>query len=295
MFKLQLLRYYNSKFTFVILLLMGVITGIRYAELYSFPRQLARELRSNPEDLNVEMATAIVESYRSGIFFFENTVMQFSDFQTMLWYTLGTFFGVFFCGRLTRDIQTNYMSYIASRVTVRAYLRETLSAQVIYMISIVGGFFTMVLLLSVIIRGGGLTPPELSHWAGYSSILYATILLAPLIQLLLFLTTTILVFTLLGVWIRNRYVLQILPFIYVIGMPLIAFTLRTANLWPLGRLVGLMTFDEANDLFINSLNQNAVHMNLPIVYAWLFPLISLVVIIVLYRLNVRKYEKDLLV
>jgi|GEM_PF-6320602 len=288
MFKLQLRRYFKSKFTYVIILFMLIITGISYVSLHGYPASLAIELNNKVPDINIEAAKDVIESFASGIYYFESTVMYINDFHTMIWYVLCSLFGVFFCGRLVKDIQTNYLSYVVSRMEFRSYLKETLLAQATYMVSLVGGFFISVLLLSVVIGGGGFTPPILSEWLGYGNVLYVLILLSPIVVLTVFLIGTLFSFELLGLWIKNRYVLQFLPFIYVVGVPVVAFTIGAIN-QSLGLLLGIMTFDSAIDYYLLSLRGYPKGM-----YVMVFPVVAVFLVGILYHLNVKKYEKELL-
>lgn len=245
MFRLQFTRYLKSKFTYFILILMLVITEINNAAF--------------------------------GILHFENIFARAGDFYIMFWYATASFFGIFFCGNLVKDIQTNYLSYVVTRMPFRAYLKSTLLAQVAYVATIAGGFLVSILLFRVIAGGGSNTAAPLPY------------LVPPIFLVVIFLILTVLLFELLSVWIKNPYVLRILPFLYVVGLP--AGTFMLGSIHPsLASAVWAMSFDASIDYYLLWLNGCSYG-----IYVLVFPVVSLLLISAAYGCHIRKYGKDLLI
>jgi len=231
----QLRRYYFSKFSIVIGILLSVITVIGYYFVHLSNEWLFALVNANASNLNVHRLTDLVDSFANGIFYFENLV-HFSnhEFAFLFWNVAMICFGVFLGAQTFTDVQSNYGALIMSRMSYRKYFFNTLIAQTWYMVSYIIGFFLIVLLLSITIIGGGFIVPAGSMMADHSLILYLIKLFSPIFLGLSYLIPTVLIASVGGVFIKNKYILQLIPFLYIIGAPIIYVIFHELNLFYMG-------------------------------------------------------------
>ena len=293
MIKCQLKRYYKSRFTLVLTGILILFTGLSFYLMHERRLEILQQYNEAALDTSADVLEQFVRSFEMGIFYFEYFVHPgiINDFVEIIWWIIIGLFGAYLSGQIFMDMQSNYGAFIISRMSYGKYFIKTIIAQCLYMTTYLLSFYGLVFLGAILIIGGGIAIPPLVNIQGSQTIAnYLWFIWSPIFLGIVFTVTTVLFATVSCVFIRNKYLLQVLPFSYLIGMPFIVFVVWGINP-TLGNFLSYFSMGHA----FQGLGQKMRFGN--IINEWIlaYPVVISCVIILVSIVNIRKFSKEYII
>lgn len=213
MIKQEFLRYYKSKFSIIIGIVLSLIVLASYYYTYLEKREWISVLYSGANDVNLAKVAEIVGGY-NGLYYFESFIFS-NDYFIIFSIVLLLGFGISIGSQVFTSMQTNYGNMIITRLSYSKYLKKVLLAQTLYMITYIISFFLLVIICSLLFLGADFNISSPSIFKGVGILQFISISFWSIIQMLFYIIVTILITTVSPLFLRNKYIVQLFPFIIV--------------------------------------------------------------------------------
>ncbi|WP_226536228.1 hypothetical protein [Fictibacillus halophilus] len=284
----ECLRYYKSKFTFLLTVVLSIIIGASYYATYLEKIEWIDVLHSGAKDVNLNKVSEIISGY-TGSLYFENFLFS-SDYSALAALILLIGFGISIGSNTFKSIQSNYGTMVVTRMSYKNYLKNVLFAQALYMSTYIIGFFFIVFCLTVLFFPGGMQISSSSFVGDLPLIQYLALLLIAIIHLSIYIIVIILITTVSPLFLKNKYIIQLFPFAIVMVTYFIANVLGNVN----GDLAFLTSFIVLDNVLFNSIGFfNSSQSTLMIILtSSIFIMISMFVFVYMYKANIKKFGQD---
>ncbi|MBY6037165.1 hypothetical protein KUV80_10890 [Fictibacillus nanhaiensis] len=283
----EFLRYYKSKFNAILTVVLSIIVGASYYSTYLQKKEWVDVMHSGAKDVNVEKVSAIISGY-TGSYYFESFLFS-SDYNSLAALILLIGFGISLGSITFKSVQSNYGTMVVTRMSYKNYLKKVLIAQALYMSTYVIGFFLIVFVLTVLFLGGILISPN-SFVGNLSIMQYLAFLGISIIHLSVYIIVIILITTVSPLFLKNRYVIQLFPFIIIMITYFISNVLGNVN----EDLAFLTSFIVLDNILFSSIGLfNSSKSTLMIIMtSSIFIVISMIVFTFIYKANIKKFGQD---
>ena len=151
MIKQEFLRYYRSKFSIIIGIVLSLIVIASYYSTYIEKKDWISVLNSGADDVDLAKVSNIVAGY-NGLYYFESFLYS-DDFFIIFCIVLLLGFGISIGSQVFNSLQSNYGNMIISRLSYRKYLKQMLLAQTLYMFTYIISFFLLIIICSLLFMG----------------------------------------------------------------------------------------------------------------------------------------------
>lgn len=280
-------RLLRSKQTVIILILVLVGTisfYMSYSEKQMFVNLVENDFSA---DLNRDSLIELVNSYH-GITFLFNFWFN-SDFSQLTTMILFVWVGVFLTPNIFMQKEQGFGNLIVVRTSYHDYLRYNLGAQTLYVFTVIAVATILELIIALIWGGSNI---EYAYIGEYK-LGIVEIILVVLLQIMVFTIYTSLIngiASMCGIFIKNQYVLQALPLIVFVILPmLLASTLGNIFEW-FARIIVYFLVNNVSFLISNILQSN---FSIVEVVCNLLPIfIYTVVLFTLNRINISVNERN---
>lgn len=283
-------RYFQSKFTLLLTLVLSLIVITSYYSTFLQKKEWVQVLNSGATDVNLEMVSSIIESY-TGLYYFEQFLLS-SDYLWVFCIILLIGLGVGVGAEPFIALQSNYGTLLMTRMMYATYLRNILAAQALYVLIYILSFFTGVLIITLLVFSGDLTVPASSALSELSMVSYAAILTGTIFHIILFMIATLFLATVSPIFFDNRYIVQMVPLMIVIVCIIIGGTLGNINgMW--AQLVLPFSLNQViHTLYYRFItDMSSAEM---IIQGLTYIGICIIIFGIVYRYNVRKFGGDYL-
>ena len=223
---------FKRLFIILILIVLGIISFI---VSYNDRQLYIDTLNMGYEDVNSDAMINLINNY-NGMKFNLDFYLT-SDFFQIFVIVLFLFCGIFLTSNLQNMIETGQENFIISRIKYSSHLKEILKSQSLYIFSIVATSITIISTIGFFIGGYG---SGIAVIGNYSLNIWWTIIIVVfqiiLLSLLLSLISAICLMS--NIIIKNKIVIQCLPFaLFMIAPMIISSTI--GNLMPIiGNITG---------------------------------------------------------
>ena len=280
-------RLLNSKQTVIILILI-LVSVISFYMSFSEKQMFVEMLQNDfSEDLNRDSLITLVNDYH-GITFLFNFWFN-SDFSQLTTMILFVWAGVFLAPNIFMQKEQGFGNLIVVRTSYREYIRYNLCAQTLYIFTIISVVTILELIIALIWGGGNI---EYAYIGEYK-LGIVEIALVVLLQIIVFTIYTSLIngiASMCGIFIKNQYVLQAIPLIVFVVLPmLLASTLGNIFEW-FARIIVYFLVNNVSFLISNVFQSN---FNIVEVIWNVLPMLTYaVVLFVLNRINISVNERN---
>lgn len=280
------------KYFSLIFLILTAIVALNYFITYQENLELASLLSSNAMDVNISNVKEIIKA-TNGLTYFLNFLLS-SDF-FVIFILIFSISSVFLFGRnIIDDVKNGRGNLIISRIGYKKYLESNILAQTIFNFTFLIIYFSILFFCSYLLNGNY----DLSHGVitrrdirQYDSIIqYYLIIVVKIISVGIIVNLLTVSATLINTYIKNKYIIQLFPLIVYIVTITIGSTI--------GNILtnyqqGIATFIlDAQISYIIDIFfvKNSNHLIEIIV----FLTISNILILALYKKNIKKFEREYL-
>jgi len=284
-------RYYKSKFSIILTVTLTLIVLASYYSTYLQKKEWEQVCQSGASDVNLEKDAEIISGY-TGTYYFENFLFS-SDFKVLAVIILLICFGTSIGPNMFNSLQSNYGTMVATRMSYKNYLFNVVMAQVLYISTFMFGYFLFIYVLSVFLLKGGIQISPNSIFSTISTLEYLSLTIISFIQMLIYIIVLIMITTVSPIILKNKYAIQILPFILVV------FTYFLANV--LGNiskdfafLTSYIVLDNILSTVESSYN-STISLFASILAGSIFIIACIVICVLLYRANVKKFGQDYII
>ena len=282
-------RYWNSKFTYLLLLILTLIVGISTFSTFLEKMEWKMILESADSTVNLDVINDLVMGH-TGTYFFESIMFRNIDFFMIFWIVVLIGFGINIGANTFSTLYSSYGSIIMTRMPYKSYLKQTLIAQVLYMISFILFFFLIIFTIFLIIGGGGFQISPISIYKGTSITMY----ILTLFGLIFFCTVCVILMVIIAslspIFLKNKYIIQFLPFSLTMGGYIISYIFGNMNDL-FAKIVSWILLESSYQYLLSFIaNKSYTHL----INAFYFPIILGVISLVLYKINVSKLGEDYL-
>ena len=218
-------------------------------------------------------------------------------FFTLIMFTIGA--GIFISGKLFSELQTGYGMNILTRTSYKRYLKNTIIAQFLYVVSFLLLFFSLVLISLSIIEGGPWQISRLTSlaWDGAISLgNHSLIHFGFVLHIVLSMAFLILLASLSCVYLKNKYIIQFLPVSFLVGAYIFAGIFGDLNTrfeslnQGLHFISNLLIFEASLGSLVRFFSVTSGGGS--VTFAILYPLLLLTISLLLYKLSLKKFGKD---
>jgi hypothetical protein len=302
----QIKFYWRSKFNIILILLpiLGILPSLwsDYAEKQEFVQALSQAV----SDSDVEYLTMMSESF-TGLYSFERLFYLNMPFFLLFWMILIIGMGIHIGGQTFWTLQSGYGNFLMTRMKYKDYMRKTILAQLIYLFTFCCCIFMIVFIVFLLWSGGGFHVPYISSLrevgqeygpvTDISIARYLFTLLGFVLYSIICMIPLIIISSLSSVFLKNKFVIQFLPVMILVGGYIFGFLLGNINR-TLSNIVRHFIFEHALTNLGALISPNIVPVEGSpmdsVVYVILYPLTLIVVSFILYLKNVRRMEDYLL-
>lgn len=302
----QIKFYWRSKFNIILILLpiLGILPSLwsDYAEKQEFVQALSQAV----SDSDVEYLTMMSESF-TGLYSFERLFYLNMPFFLLFWMILIIGMGIHIGGQTFWTLQSGYGNFLMTRMKYKDYMRKTILAQLIYLFTFCCCIFMIVFIVFLFCSGGGFHVPYISSLrevgqeygpvTDISIARYFFTLLGFVLYSIICMIPLIIISSLSSVFLKNKFVIQFLPVMILVGGYMFGFLLGNINR-TLSNIVRHFIFEHALTNLGALISPNIVPVEGSpmdsVVYVILYPLTLIVVSFILYLKNVRRMEDYLL-
>ncbi len=283
---------------------MGILPSLwsDYAEKQEFVQALSQAV----SDSDVEYLTMMSESF-TGLYSFERLFYLNMPFFLLFWMILIIGMGIHIGGQTFWTLQSGYGNFLMTRMKYKDYMRKTILAQLIYLFTFCCCIFMIVFIVFLFWSGGGFHVPYISSLrevgqeygpvTDISIARYLFTLLGFVLYSIICMIPLIIISSLSSVFLKNKFVIQFLPVMILVGGYMFGFLLGNINR-TLSNIVRHFIFEHALTNLGALISPNIVPVEGSpmdsVVYVILYPLTLIVVSFILYLKNVRRMEDYLL-
>jgi hypothetical protein len=289
MVKKELLRHLKSKHTLFLVVAAILIASFSFFSSLAEKKMFIGQMSSDAPDLDKGRLLLLIEEY-TGVKFYADFWFV-SDFSIVYTLILFLWVGVFLSGQLQAQKELGFGNLIVSRISYFKYFRYTFIAHSLYIVAMVSGGALIQFAFALIIGGAEFTHLRIGIYdlglpSALLSLFAQTLQLAMLALLVNGMCLT------LNVWIKNKYVIQILP---VVGFSLLPMILggTVANLsGNLGALINLF-IPYRNLTSIYRIYQEAITLS-ALISAFLPIAVYIMLFVLLFIANTQSNKKSCL-
>lgn len=286
--KIEFKRCFFSIKTVLFLLLSICLGALCFYFAYQEKGVFLQMLVDKPVDVDLDRAAAVVEG-KNGIQFGLDFLLQ-SDFFQIYIIVLFLFCGIFLSSRIREMLESGYMNLLVSRMQYKTYAKQMLLGQSAYIFAIVAIGLVADLIMGYCIggRGNGYGVVGVHRFGMGAFLLFcgAQIIIVSLLAILVNGISLLLSFCL-----EKTLIIQCLPFFAFFVLPLLV----CSTLGNLSHIVGVVT-----SYFIPFYNLMSApyflfqeDVGIEQVVGPMLPYATyLVLLLVCYRANVRKFSED---
>ena len=293
-------RCWKSKINIIMMVVM--LLGL-------LPAYFSSLASRNVQLRNIEAAIAVggdpsdsvwtYEGMQGALHFWERLFTLHGEFMlfVMIMFTIGA--GIFVSGKLFSELQTGYGMNILTRTSYKRYLKNTIIAQFLYVVSFLLLFFSLVFISLLIVEGG---PIQITHLSGIGRHgnmeiwLFLLIHFVFVLHAVLSMAFLILFASLSCVYLKNKYIIQFLPMSFLVGVYVFAGVFGNLNTrfeilnQGLNIISRLLVFEYSLGSLVDFFSVTAGGDS--VIFAILYPLLLLTISLLLYKLSLKKFGKD---
>ncbi|HHW70204.1 MAG TPA: hypothetical protein GX392_02525 [Clostridiales bacterium] len=292
----MVLLHIRRKINFKILLILTFLLLIPVAISYYFTNVNYNNwidvYESGVSDVNLESLESMISGYNGLSYFFD---FIFSSDTILIFCLLFSLVVCLFIGSvIVNDLSDGNGNLIISRISFKKYLRDNIVAQIIFNFAYLFTFFTGLFLLSYFLYGdlgleGGISTNYGLMIQGESLLSYIGITAIQVLNLSIIITLITILSSLIIVFIKNKYIVQMFPLLYYFITLILGSTIGNINNL-LANIFTVFILDvqihviveeyltrETTGTFFNSI---------------VFIVTLSVINMVLYRMNINTYGKD---
>ncbi|TGY95186.1 hypothetical protein E5329_16105 [Petralouisia muris] len=243
----------------------------------------------------------------TGLYSFERLFYLNMPFFLLFWMILIIGMGIHIGGQTFWTLQSGYGNFLMTRMKYKDYMRKTILAQLIYLFTFCCCIFMIVFIVFLFWSGGGFHVPYISSLrevgqeygpvTDISIARYLFTLLGFVLYSIICMIPLIIISSLSSVFLKNKFVIQFLPVMILVGGYMFGFLLGNINR-TLSNIVRHFIFEHALTNLGALISPNIVPVEGSpmdsVVYVILYPLTLIVVSFILYLKNVRRMEDYLL-
>lgn len=288
MIKQEYMRYLKSKINLLLLFLITIPVLMSYYTTYLDKQEWIELLDSPASDLNTEKVNEIINGY-NGIAYFDSFVFS-NDFYIIFVIILLFGFGIHLGAISFKHLESGYGSLIVTKLGFTKYMMNIILAQVMYIITFVLSYFFLLFVLTYSLGGGDFSIKTNVNLIEIQGGEYFLALLSHVVLLIIYLTFVSIVTSLSKRYLKNQYIIQIVPLcIYFLPL-LIASTIGNITQF-LGKSTGYLVSDNylLSLYFYYNSSTNILEKVLSIVS---LPSILLLLILFLTYENIKLYKRD---
>lgn len=286
MIKKEITRYYRSKLNIILAAVLFVLVIGSYYSTYLEKLEWINVLNSQAPDVNLNLVKEIISGY-TNLSYFENFIYS-PNFFIGFWIIIVIGFDINIGSNTYDTLESNYGTLLMTRMNYAKYLRSIIIARIIYISTFVVGFFIIVLSATIILGKGKLIIPPTTNLLTSSIGSYLLCYLFIILHGLLYALLLILIATVSNVFIKNRYMIRLLPFAIIIATYIFGNTFGNISNF-FGEVAHLLVIDS----IINSFrDQFTITNNFSILESWLIIGFNGLVLLIIYHINTNKYSED---
>ncbi len=286
----KVLQFWKSKIIIVLTIALLLLIAGNYYTNYVEKTEWQKVYESKAKDVNLEKVNEIISGYTT-MGYVEKFVFS-DDFYIIFWIVIIIGLSISLSATTINELKTNYGTMIMARTTYRNYITKLLFSQILFMISYLAVFFSIAFLLTQITLGFDFSVPVNSSITSPSLLVHFLLLLANIMHMSLYAICLVLLTSVSGVYVKNIYVIQMLPFFIIILAYVAGSTIGNIN-FSFAKFSYYIIIDSAissfNSIILKhdyTLSNFLASMGMTIVFFITF--------LRLYRLNVHKFSKDYL-
>lgn len=289
MWKTEFIRLFFDKKTIFITLGLIICGLLSFYVSYGERQVFIKVLAEGYADVDSTRMSELINNY-NGIQFNLDFFLS-SDLIEIYLIILFLYFGIFLSSSLQKMIDTGQESFILSRISYKKHIKSLLIAQSIYIAAIILISFIIIIISGFIIGGYGSGITEIGE--SEFGILKAILIIS--IQYLLITLFSILVngiSQLSNVRIKNRMVIQSLPFVLFMVVPMIV----SSTIGNIIHSVGVITSSFVPFVVVKSIYYSLIQDNGFIFIVTLFIpfLIYFILLALISKKNINMFSKDYL-
>ncbi len=287
MFKQELKRLLKSKATLIIIVLILLSAGeflISHFEKQELVGQLNSEFA---EDLNIEALTYLIENY-TGVKFMFNYWFN-NDFGHVAMIVLFIWAGIFLSPSLIARKETGLGNLIVSRKKYSKFALTVLGAQTVYVYIIIAAATVLQFLVAQIWGGFDTTGLIGPYDLNFGQILLVTLFQIVIISL--YGSFSVIISTLCETFIKNKYALQILPFVAFYAVPLLIRN-TLGNIIPMVVTITDYFMPYGVPCLISRILNNMDEFSTIITRGTVPVVIMAIIFAVLFAINVKQNSRD---
>lgn len=284
-------RLWRSKLNFLILLGMLILTFTAYMDIANERNGHLEMIEHNiSQGYDVSANLWVLDSISGGLMFFEGFLFRNTAtiFFILTIFLIGA--GINVCSNLFQNLRNGYGSSLLMRTSYNKYIFNTISAQMLYVLSFISLFFIIVFISFFVVEGGSLQLSIHTFLNSTNTLIYYLTIVFIICYIILAMSLLISVSSLSYVYLKNRYILQFLPVALLVGAYIFAFIFGNISS-PLNFLARALIFEHAYVSFIGLLSWTT---DGSLTFTILYPLILFVLMILLAKKNISKFGNDYL-
>lgn len=292
MFFNELKKYFKSKLNIILAILLTLPVILSYVSTNIERNEWTQQLKSASPDLNIFKTQKLVDGY-NGLSYLYNFLFS-TDYLVIFFLILLIGFSCI-CGiQLFNHKKSGFGNYIVSRTQYSTYLNSVLLAQLIYIIIYMMLYFTLLVIITHIFFPIAFSENITSSLSfdTYTAKKSIMILFFQIVLITILVISIIAVTTLSNVFISNKYLICFLP-IAIYFVPFIACTICENISYSFANILAKFVFD-SNLLTIYFYSITEMSPKEFVLSYISTPLILIIMSIVLYIFNIKKYKESYL-
>ncbi len=289
MFKEEFKRLFFSTKTVIVMVVLVSISMFSFYTSYKEKQEFIDLYNRRIESINQDGMKELIDNY-NGIQFDLDFFLT-SDAKDIFVIILFLFLGVFVSSNLFGEIENGYVNYIISRTKYSKYLKNKVLASNAYIAVFLFITFFIISIIGFFFGGIGSGLYGIGHYT-INLFSFILVLLAQylIVTLLCILANTICMLS--CVFIKKRFIIQSLPFVIFLILPLLLASSMSSLIRPLGELFSLFSpFDILyNIYFIFQRSFSTKSIILAIIPYIIYTIIAFII----WKIHLNKMEKDCL-
>jgi|GEM_PF-6166726 len=287
-------RCWKAKINLIMMVAMFLALASPYLDVQSQRNGQLRNIEAGVAlGLDASDSVWTYEGMQGALFVWERLVAGFggeSILFLLVLFIMGA--GIHVSGRLFSALETGYGTLLMTRMYYKTYLKQTLIAQFLYVMSFILLFFGLLFLTLLIVEGGSLHLTHLSGIGRHGDMavwLYLLIQFGFILHIAISMGLMILLASVSFVFLKNRYIISFLPVGTLLGTFILAMLFFNINrlTYLLARFLTYQYSLQNLFTFFSVTNSGG-----SLLFVFANPLLLLLSFTLLYKLNVTKFGKD---
>lgn len=240
-------------------------------------------LIAKPEDINLDAVIAKVHGTCG--FTYLNNFLFSADYSIMLILVLLLGFGVISCSTLYNNRKNGFGTLILQRISYKSYVHNIIIAQIMYVVTFMIVFYSLLFLFSMTIFGFGIRGQHITGsllFTDYSIIKSIFYLLLQFILHMTFVVLSIVLSTLTERIISSSYLLMLMPFFLLI-LPFVIASLLGSIVPLLGQLANYFVVQN----YLLSLYSYDASLGNGVEFIFIVPTVLLICILLITKKNIH--------